>query len=237
MLDHQVNTLGVIWKDPSSRGLLNDGGYSLMKCVLLGDLGSGVDALKAGAELVFHTPTVLYWNKMWRYMCGIFRDGADQVKMAERFEDDNPKYKAFVEKQMHIVNELNDDEKIDYMAQLTRCYLFGCVEENLYLKLAKFLDMCTPGELEFLAGIPYGFSSKNTIMISSLYQYGLFMQSEDDDETRYVLSDYGKALKQNSLNFDEGLQGQKRFSTYGDMAPLNLLEAATWEDMENSIKW
>ena len=74
-------------------------------------------------------------------------------------------------------------------------------------------------------------------MISSLYQYGLFMQSEDDDETRYVLSDYGKALKQNSLNFDEGLQGQKRFSTYGDMAPLNLLEAATWEDMENNIKW
>ena len=53
----------------------------------------------------------------------------------------------------------------------------------------------------------------------------------------YVLSDYGKALKQNSLNFDEGLQGQKRFSTYGDMAPLNLLEAATWEDMENNIKW
>lgn len=53
----------------------------------------------------------------------------------------------------------------------------------------------------------------------------------------YVLSDYGKTLKQNSLNFDEGLQGQKRFSTYGDMAPLNLLEAATWEDMENNIKW
>ena len=77
------------------------------------------------------------------------------------------------------------------------------------------------------------YQSKNTIFVSSLYQYGLFVQSEaPDGSTGYILSDFGKALKQNSLNFESGLHGRPRIVSYGELAPLNIPEPATAEDIE-----
>ncbi len=42
-------------------------------------------------------------------------------------------------------------------------------------------------------------------------------------------------LKQNCLNFEEGLGAQERFCTYTQLEPLNIAEPATWEDIENAI--
>lgn len=50
---------------------------------------------------------------------------------------------------MNLINEINDDQKIDYFAALTRSFLYTGMDEVLYLKLAKFLTLCTPGG-EFL---------------------------------------------------------------------------------------
>ena len=66
-------------------------------------------------------------------------------------------------------------------------------------------------------------------MISLLYQNGLFIQHETDEgEMRYILSDLAKALKQNSLNFDEGILGMNRFKSYEQLSPLNHPTTPVW---------
>ena len=54
-------------------------------------------------------------------------------------------------------------------------YIYSGLEENLFLKLARFLNECTPGELQFLAETRYDARLDNTMMAASLYQYGLLM--------------------------------------------------------------
>ena len=197
MLEKQIHALGTVMKSPEFHSSALEGSLSLMKLVLFKDYGAGVDLAKASAELLFHTPTILYWDKMWRYMCGVYKVPEDHVKLAEKFYDDNPRYEAFVKKQMNLINQFSDDLKIDYFASLTRCYLYTGLEENLYLKLARFLTECTPGELQFLAETSYDARLDNTMMAASLYQYGLLMLEEQTDgKSKYVLSDLGKALKQ-----------------------------------------
>ena len=120
-----------------------------------------------------------------------------------------------------------------YFAMLTRSFLYSDMEQSLYLKLAKFLSMCTPGELEFLQGVNYEDKIANSMMSASLYQYGLLMlEYQQDGRALFVLSDFGKALKQNSLNFDDGVSGHKRLVSYDSMSPAELQGFATNDDIE-----
>ena len=86
--------------------------YNIIKAVSLGDAGALLDSANDIKNLVFHAPTVLFWDKMQRYMFGTFRDYREQVKMAEKFCLDNGDYEKFVKKQIHLINEINDDKKV-----------------------------------------------------------------------------------------------------------------------------
>lgn len=46
--------------------------------------------------MLFHAPSVLFWDKMQRYMFGTFRNYAEQVKMAGKFNEENMDYEKFV---------------------------------------------------------------------------------------------------------------------------------------------
>ena len=65
-------------------------------------------------------------------------------------------------------------KKLIILHQLTRCYLLTEMDNALYYKLAKFLIMCTPEELDYIASFDYEGTTQLTAMVSSLYQYGLF---------------------------------------------------------------
>ena len=237
MLQDQARVLGAIMKNPKTTSLMADGALGLMKCVLFEDFGSGIDAFKAAALLAFHTPTILYWEKMWRHMCGVYRDPISQIRIAEKFCDDNPKYETFVKRQMHMINELSDDVKIDYYAQLTRSYLITELQDGLYLKLAKFISLCTPTELQFLEKTPIGSHLNNSMMAASLYQYGLLiLEKQADGTSKYILSDFAVALKQNSLNYDEGMHGQTRLTSYEMMTPASLPAYATADDIDKLLE-
>ena len=70
-------------------------------------------------------------------------------------------------------------------------------------------------------------------MVSSLYQYGLFDQKEKENGgVDYILSGFAKALKSNSLNFDEGTAGRVRILSYEQIAPLSISEPMTFEDLD-----
>ena len=51
-------------------------------------------------------------------MFGIFRDYAEQVKMAGKFSEDNKGYERFVKRQIHLINEIGDDKKLIILLNL-----------------------------------------------------------------------------------------------------------------------
>lgn len=234
MLDKQLTAFSALVHDEDLQNYAGDAFLNFIKAVTFNDVEAGVKTVADVQQILFHIPTVLFWDKMKRYLYGTFKDFGDQIKLAEKFHDDNPKYHQFVKRQIHLINELDDDEKIDYFAQLTRSFLITGLEESLFFKLTKFLNICTPYELAFLKNVEYNYSSTNNVVISSLYQYGLFVQKTDDnDSVRYALSDFAKALKQNCLNFDDGIGNVKRLLSYSQIAPLEIMEPITFQDIEN----
>ena len=234
MIEKQIAALTTILKDRDIHEYAGDAFLNIVKAVSLGDVGALLDSSVDIKNLLFHTPTILFWDKMQRYVFGTFRDYTEQVKMAGKFNEDNKDYEKFVKRQIYLINEINDDKKVDYFAQLTRCYLLTEMENALYYKLAKFLVMCTPEELDYIASFGYEETTNLTVMVSSLYQYGLFEQQEKQHGgVDYVLSGFAKALKYNSLNFNEGISGRNRIVSYSQIAPLSISEPMTWEDIDN----
>lgn len=233
MLEKQVTALTTILKDNDIQKYADDTFWNIIKAVSLGDVGALLDTASDVKNLLFHAPTVLFWDKMKRYMFGTFRNYDEQLKMAAKFNDDNVDYEKFVKKQIHLINEINDDKKVDYFAQLTRCYLLTEMEDALFYKLARFLTLCTPEELDYISSFGYEETTVLTAMVSSLYQYGLFDQQEKENGgVDYTLSGFAKALKSNSLNFDEGTAGRARILSYEQIAPLSISEPMTLEDFE-----
>lgn len=236
MLDNQIYALTTIIKDKDLRNYAGDAFWGLVQTVVTADPFAAMSTIKDIKEIVFHVPTILFWDKMKRYLFGTFYNFEEQVKMAEKFNYDNKEYNIFVKKQIHLINGLDDDMKIDYFASLTRCFLMTNLNQELFFKLAKFLSTCTVAELEFIKSKPMDFKSENTAMISILYQSGLFSQEEKENGgAKYVFSDFAKALKQNCLNFNEGIGAQERYCAYEQLEPLSIAEPATWEDIENAI--
>lgn len=206
---------------------------SIIAANLTNDPAGNVAAIKKTITDVAHLPTYLFWNKMERYLRGTFHCFEDQIKMADRFDQNTETYAKFVVNIISIVDKIEVDEKIDYFANLTRAFLLGCIKsEQLFYKLSKFLLLCTYDELRYLQEMDYTFVSGNTVMISALYQFGLFVQGDTTDKlTQYKLSEFAKALKQNSLNFYNELHGEKRIGDYQDMSPIDIPEPANMEDI------
>ena len=236
MLANQITELKTILKNKDIQKYAGDAFWDLIQAVVAADAFAGVEATKNIKELIFHMPTVIFWDKMKKFLLGTYKNYGDQVKMAAKFEMDEPSYDAFVKRQIYLINELNDDMKVDYFSSLTRCFLLTSLSQELYFKLAKLISACTPFELEYIQEKNIDFSSKNTPMISLLYQNGLFDQSEKEDgSVEYVFSDLAKALKQNSLNFDDGLNGQLRLLTIDGMNPRNIPEPTNWQEIEEIL--
>ena len=158
--------------------------------------------------------------------------------MAARFDPDSKDYSTFVQNIIHTVTTVETDMKLDYYANLTRAFLILGLESVLFYKLQKYLIQCTSDELEFIETHPYNFKSKNTVMISSLYQYGLFNQvtEGENNETFYVLSDFAKALKRNSLNYEESTKQQGWIKSCNDMKPLEISEPMTLSEIDKMAK-
>lgn len=236
MLNNQLAKLTTILEDKDLQQYSGDAFWNLIQSVIIGDSFAGIEAAGDIKKIIFHMPTLIFWDKMKRYLLGTYRCFSDQVKMSEKFNFDHAEYNMFVKRQIHLIDELNDDLKVDFFAALTRCFLLTNLNRDLYFKLAKLLSVCTYMELEFLKSINIDFSSKNTTMISLLYQNGLFEQKErDDGGITYVLSDLAKALKQNSLNFDEGLSGENRLVSLEQLTPLSIAEPTMWQEIDEIL--
>lgn len=238
MLTEQIQALTTILRSKDLQNYTGDAFWSLVEAVVTQDPFAALGTLRDIKELVFHMPTVLFWDKMERFLFGTFRDFEDQVKMAEKFSPDSNDYADFVKRQITLINQFEDDRKVDYFSNLTRALLLGYLEDtSLYFKLSKLLQQCTAEELQYIKDRCMNFSTpNNTAMISSLYQHGLIDRDESYGHTDYILSCFAIALKQHALNYGEDTDGVPLISSFDLVTPLSLPEAITADDIEQIMQ-
>lgn len=153
--------------------------------------------------------------------------------MATKFNYDNKEYAQFVKKQLNIINDLEDDVKVDYYAALTRCMLLTDLECDLYFKLVQMLRQCTTDELEYIKQCPVDIRAENTAMISILILSGLFCQGgEGNGKATYVLTDLAKALKRCCLNFNDESLKIPYYSGYNTLDAIPQMEPITTEEID-----
>lgn len=103
MLENQIKKLTAILTDEDLQNYSGECFWNLIQAVIAEDPFSGIAAGKNVKELVFHMPTVLFWDKMKRFLMGTFHDYQDQIKMAQKFNKDNKNYTGFVKRQIHLI--------------------------------------------------------------------------------------------------------------------------------------
>lgn len=202
-LEEQYSLIADAIKNADIPSLLEDGIFDFASTIILKDPVSGVRTAADALATIKTFPNVLFWEKTRRFLSGSFNGYADQIKFAEKFNSDNYKYKDFVKTQLSIINTIETDKKIDYFAQLTRCFYLSSMDVPLYFRLVKFIQNCTTNELEFMEEAKYNQHFTNNAMISMLILQGLVVQDNNGEKTYYVISSLGKVLKECSLNFGE----------------------------------
>lgn len=227
-----TKNLPVIMQSEKLNEILKNGALELASTVF----GVPVILGKIVKDVVVGISDILFWDKMTRFLKRALLDYDSQTKLASRFNNNNNAYKKYAKRLIHIINSVNDDQKIEYIADLTRCLLLCQLDFNLYYKLINFISVCTPEELEYIRKYDYNARSSLNLGISILYQYGLFAQVVDDGGiAKYTLSSFGKALKQNSLNFNDGLNEQERYTSYDQMEALSIPEPISNSEIDRIL--
>ncbi len=211
--------------------ILQDGVEGILKMVVFKDSSSIVDVSKDVAGLLVLAPTAMFWSKMIRFLNGAFLSYEDQVRFASKFHKDNKQYKDFVKKQLFVISVLESDKKTDYFASLTRCFLMTDMDCPLYFRLAKILQNLTSDELEFLKNIDYSEHLNNTAIVSMLRLQGLINQKTENDNTYYVLSQFGMLIKKCSVNYETEDQFGIKQLKYDQIAGLPQMEPMTTKDI------
>ena len=68
MFENQIATLTTILKDKDIHNYMGDTFWNIIKAVSLGDIGALFDSSIDIKNMLFHAPSVLFWDKMQRYM-------------------------------------------------------------------------------------------------------------------------------------------------------------------------
>ncbi len=125
------------------------------------------------AKLLWQVPNAIFWDKMRRFLMGTFSDYEYQVKMCEKFRDEDKRYTEFVKKQIQLIEKLDFDSKVDWFANLTRAFLLESINEKEYFKLSFALRMISEEDLTYLTEFYKMKDAGENNVLNSFYQHGL----------------------------------------------------------------
>ena len=112
---------------------------------------------------------------MQKFFVGTFQDYKAQVKLSSKFADEESR-RDFVNRLLRILNEIDDEIKIDYLANLARSVLLNLIDLPLFYKLSKILRFTTREELNYLSENINRGESVIDVYVASLLQHGLAMK-------------------------------------------------------------
>jgi len=166
-----LEAIAVVVKSKELKEYADSSVENFASVVLGGRLVSAKKQIESTTNLLFSIPDILFWDKMKCFLCGTYSDFNFQKKIFEKFSEEE--WIDFTKRQIHIVNEIEDDAKIAYFSNLTKSFAQNFIDLPLYFKLAKALQGTTREELRYLSTNINRRESPKDIFMMSLMQYGL----------------------------------------------------------------
>ena len=209
-------------------------GTKLLTALLMDDHLSAIENAADLGRTALYYPSILFWEKVSRFLRNTFHDYEEQVKFASRFNRENGEYANNVKTMLDIVSRMETDGKIDYFANLTRCMFLMEMDISLYYRLVKLIENCTVYELDYIHALNLEEKLENKGLVSMLIIQGLVVQgSPEENKVYYKLSPYGVLLKKCSLNFeDDNLSIKNMDLRYDRVDQITQTEPLTKEDMD-----
>ena len=222
-----VNNVKAIFEDESLVESLKSGTFDIAQALIFRDIDSGVNGVREIAGAICSIPTALFLGKFRRFLSGTFKSFDEQEKLAEKINKSNNNYYQNVKNIIQLIDNLEDDKKVDYFSSLTRCLLLTDLTVDLYYHLAKCLTSCTTFDLEYIRKLSYKSNLKRDFINTSLFYQRLFDRVPNNPNS-IALSGLGIALKQNCLNFEDGLNGEIRLTSFDMLSALELNSPAVF---------
>ena len=179
---------------------------NLAKICMAGDLGS---AIQEGTEIIKYAGSIkdiLFWEKMKKWLQGTYDSSEMGTKISAKFTEDSKKYQEYTKRQLQCIAEIDEEEKIDYYANLTRSWLNGWIDTSVYFKLSYLLKVFTLEELKYLKeNYTEEELDKVNYYIREFSLYGLIDVIEETNlgHTRYKYSDLAEVFLHTGIAYDE----------------------------------
>lgn len=222
-----------IIKNKNMQDYKDDAIWELIQYIFTGDVFSGISSIKNIKDMIFHAPTIIFWNKMQKFLLSTYRNFEEQVKMSSKFSKDNKKYQDFVLQMMETVDKLDDEIKVDYYSNITRSFFLELIDEDLFYKFRQILMSCNISELKYIDSKNKNSRFDYDIMTFSLKNYGLVDLKSDHDSNYYQLTQLALKLKEHSLNSDDNV---KQKTTISEIEAPDDLVPMTDAEVEDMLK-
>ena len=171
MLNELVSNIAAVIKDKDIQSIAAEGAENMLVGLTTGDFIAIPTVATDVGKIVLSVPNIIFADKMYRFLTKAFRNYDDQVKFATRFEKDSRNYNDSVKKIVQIVDKIDFDEKIDWLANLTRAVFLECIDIDEYLSLSTAISMLTVDDLRALK---YYYGRKDEEENSTLSNYYIF---------------------------------------------------------------
>lgn len=203
------------------------------------NLKSVVEFLRKLCQKISDIPNALFLKKLEI----IFRDLdnkqlplEERVKVAQKIREFVDKDEDYQFRVLSIIDRIDDDRKIKYYTSLLVCGIIFELKEELLFKLINIIEKCTSFDLDYIKDYDYKKENLLNTRISYLFNDGLFeFCDETENEVRYRLSGLAVALKQNSLNYEEELNGIPRIKRIEEIRQYPVVEPMTSKELDEIL--
>lgn len=128
------------------------------------------------------------------------------------------------------VNSITDLRKIKYYANAFRCYLICDITDELLFKIINLIERLTSFDLDYIAS--FGYDETKPLDVKMSYLVGDFIFEQINNSYSYRLTGFGKMVKQNCLNYDDGIGDDIRVTSVDGLQKAGVLESMTTEDID-----
>lgn len=206
MFNGIVNKIVSVLKSQETKEFVNSSTEDIIKAFAFQDAESIVKSGVGTIDYVVSIKDILFWNKVKIWLSNIYDNPDMEVKISSKFAEDNDKYVDYTKRQLQYITEIDEDEKIDYYANLTRAWLIGYIDSSIYFKLVYLLKIFTLEELKYLRD-DYNeveFTTTN-FYIKEYERHGIveIVQETDQGNTVYRYSHLAKVFLVVGLRYGE----------------------------------
>ena len=194
------------------------------------DFGSMMPSAISLIEKCKEIPNKIFYNKLYSVLNYMSVNLEERVKLSARILK---KVGSDVKKQQQFltwVNSITDLRKIKYYANAFRCYLICDITDELLFKIINLIERLTSCDLDYIAS--YGYDETKPLDVKMSYLVGDYIFEQINNSYSYRLTGFGKMIKQNCLNYDDGIGDDIRVTSVDDLQKAGVLESMTTEDID-----